>query len=221
LERLKVRSHESTVGRPAGADLTGYKVEVTDGGIDKHSADVGDVTPTRTSSSPRPITPSTSRTSSGLPALDAAGDPLRALAGRGWDIVLATWAGGAELSALPGATGPVEVILGAAGAEDTADGKTAPDLIRQARELAGAPGERAVFVGDRVWDIKAAVRGGVTPVAGCRTGSLARTRGPRAPGDVPGSRRPPRTLGHLGLRRPGVTGGDGEQRPRTGVVSWW
>ncbi|MFG3266486.1 HAD family hydrolase [Streptomyces bobili] len=100
-----------------------------------------------------------------LPALDAAGDLLRTLAGRGWRIVLATSASGAELSALRRAIGADDVILGAAGADDVADGKPAPDPVGQARELAGVPSERAVFVGDTVWDMEAALRDGVTPVA--------------------------------------------------------
>ncbi|MFJ9251092.1 HAD family hydrolase [Streptomyces sp. NPDC101776] len=100
-----------------------------------------------------------------LPALDAAGDLLRALAGRGWGIVLATSASGAELAALRGAIDADDVILGAASADDVADGKPAPDPVRQARELAGVPSERAVFVGDTVWDMKAAVGDGVVPVA--------------------------------------------------------
>ncbi|WP_329269749.1 HAD family hydrolase [Streptomyces sp. NBC_01451] len=100
-----------------------------------------------------------------LPTLGAAGDLLRTLAGRGWGIVLATSASGAELSALRRGIGADDVILGAAGADDVAVGKPAPDPVRQARELAGAPSERAVFVGDTVWDMEAARRDGVTPVA--------------------------------------------------------
>jgi phosphoglycolate phosphatase-like HAD superfamily hydrolase len=100
-----------------------------------------------------------------LPALDSAGDLLRALAGRGWTIVLATSASGAELAALRRAIDADDVILGAASADDVSDGKPAPDPVRQARELAGVPSERAVFVGDTVWDMKAAVRDGVLPVA--------------------------------------------------------
>ncbi|NEA64521.1 HAD family hydrolase [Streptomyces sp. SID12488] len=100
-----------------------------------------------------------------LPALDAAGDLLRTLAGRGWKIVLATSASGAELSALRRAIGADEVILGAASADDVDQGKPAPDPVRQARELAGVPSERAVFVGDTVWDMEAALRDGVTPLA--------------------------------------------------------
>ncbi|MFJ1604528.1 HAD family hydrolase [Streptomyces sp. NPDC088253] len=100
-----------------------------------------------------------------LPALEEAGDLLRALAGRGWEIVLATSASGAELAALRSAIDADDVILGATSADDVADGKPAPDPVQQARELAGAPSERAVFVGDTVWDMKAAVRDGVVPVA--------------------------------------------------------
>ncbi|MER7922556.1 HAD family hydrolase [Streptomyces sp. NPDC096057] len=100
-----------------------------------------------------------------LPALAAAGDLLRELAGRGWTIVLATSASGAELAALRRAIDADDVILGAASADDVADGKPAPDPVQQARELAGVESERAVFVGDTVWDMKAAARDGVTPVA--------------------------------------------------------
>ncbi|WP_328826558.1 HAD family hydrolase [Streptomyces sp. NBC_00252] len=100
-----------------------------------------------------------------LPALAAAGDLLRELAGQDWTIVLATSASGAELAALRRAIDADDVILGAASADDVSDGKPAPDPVQQARELAGVPSERAVFVGDTVWDMKAAVRDGVTPVA--------------------------------------------------------
>lgn len=100
-----------------------------------------------------------------LPALDAAGDLRRTPAGRGWGIVRATSASGAELTAPRRAIGADDVLLGAAGADDVADGKPAPDPVRQAREFAGVPSERAVFVGDTVWDMEAALRDGVTPVA--------------------------------------------------------
>ncbi|WP_405834842.1 HAD family hydrolase [Streptomyces sp. NBC_01176] len=100
-----------------------------------------------------------------LPPLDSAADLLRALAARGWEIVLATSAGGAELTALRRAIDADDVILGSASADDVADGKPAPDPVAEARALAGVPSGRAVFVGDTVWDMKAAVRDGVTPVA--------------------------------------------------------
>ncbi|MFF3615057.1 HAD family hydrolase [Streptomyces sp. NPDC002580] len=100
-----------------------------------------------------------------LSAFESAAELLRALSRRGWEIVLASSAGDAELSALRRAIGADDVILGAAGADDVAEGKPAPGPVRQAREVAGVPSERAVFVGDTVWDMEAAVRDGVTPVA--------------------------------------------------------
>ncbi|MFD5814182.1 HAD family hydrolase [Streptomyces sp. NPDC127038] len=100
-----------------------------------------------------------------LPAMEGAGELLRALAGRGWEIVLATSAGGAELSALRRAIDADDVILGAAGADDVRQGKPAPDPVARARDLAGVPSGRAVFVGDTVWDMRAGMRDGVTCVA--------------------------------------------------------
>ncbi|WP_405812842.1 HAD family hydrolase [Streptomyces sp. NBC_01390] len=130
-----------------------------------------------------------------LPALDGAGDLLRALAERGWGVVLATSAGGAELTALRRAIGADDVILGAASADDVAEGKPAPDPVRLARELAGVPSERAVFVGDTVWDMKSAVRDGVAPVA-VLSGGI-----PRADLEAAGAsavyRDPADLLGHL------------------------
>ncbi|MFJ4781892.1 HAD family hydrolase [Streptomyces sp. NPDC088794] len=130
-----------------------------------------------------------------LPALEAAGDLLRALAGRGWEIVLATSASGAELSALRRAIDADDVIGGAASADDVADGKPAPDPVRLAREVAGVPSERAVFVGDTVWDMKAAARDGVTPVA-VLCGGIPRTDLESA-GAQAVYRDPADLLGHL------------------------
>ncbi|WP_406109237.1 HAD family hydrolase [Streptomyces sp. NBC_01003] len=53
-----------------------------------------------------------------------------------------------------------------ASADDVAAGKPAPDPVHQALELVGVAVTEAVFVGDRVWDMKAATRGGRTPIPG-------------------------------------------------------
>jgi HAD superfamily hydrolase (TIGR01549 family) len=100
-----------------------------------------------------------------LPALESAGDLLRSLAGRGWRIVLATSAGGPELAALRRAIDADDVIFATAGADDVPAGKPAPDPVRRAVELADAPPERALFVGDTVWDMEAASRAGVRSIA--------------------------------------------------------
>jgi HAD superfamily hydrolase (TIGR01509 family) len=100
-----------------------------------------------------------------LPALPEAGRLLRRLDGQGWNVVLATSAGGAELTALRRAIGADDAIMATTSADDVAAGKPAPDPVEQALELAGAPAERSVFVGDTVWDMRAGARAGVRCVA--------------------------------------------------------
>ena len=73
-----------------------------------------------------------------------------------WRIVLATSAGGAELTALRRAIDADDVIAGVASADDVAEGKPAPDPVQRALELAKTDPAEAVFVGDTVWDMKAA-----------------------------------------------------------------
>ncbi|MFF8018777.1 HAD-IA family hydrolase [Streptomyces sp. NPDC007929] len=96
-----------------------------------------------------------------LPALPGAGDLLRRLHRDGWTVVLATSAGGAELGALRRAIDADEAISATASADDVAEGKPAPEPVEHALELAGVPAERAVFVGDTVWDMRAGSRAGV------------------------------------------------------------
>ncbi|MEV7995212.1 HAD family hydrolase [Streptomyces sp. NPDC086077] len=96
-----------------------------------------------------------------LPALADAGRLLRRLHRDGWAVVLATSAGGAELTALRHAIDADEAITATASADDVAEGKPAPEPVEQALELAGVPAERAVFIGDTVWDMRAGSRAGV------------------------------------------------------------
>lgn len=100
-----------------------------------------------------------------LPAFEGAGDLLRALAGRGWRIVLATSASGGELEALRRAVDADEAIRNTASSDDVDEGKPSPEPVRLALELADVSAEHAVFVGDSVWDMKAATRAGVRSVA--------------------------------------------------------
>ncbi|GGQ12650.1 HAD family hydrolase [Streptomyces mutabilis] len=108
-----------------------------------------------------------------LPALPDAGELLRRLAGDGWKVVLATSAGGAELSALRRAIDADDAIDATASADDVAAGKPAPEPVEHALELAGVPVERAVFVGDTVWDMRGGSRAGVRCV-GVLCGGLPR-----------------------------------------------
>ncbi|WP_030761804.1 HAD family hydrolase [Streptomyces sp. NRRL F-2664] len=99
-----------------------------------------------------------------LPGLDRAAELLRELDRRGWRVVLVTSAGEAELTALRGAIGADDAITATASSDDVSAGKPAPDPVRQGLELAGAAAGDAVFVGDTVWDMKAATRAGVSCV---------------------------------------------------------
>ncbi|WP_225825770.1 HAD family hydrolase [Streptomyces naphthomycinicus] len=96
-----------------------------------------------------------------LPALPGAGELLRRLHGAGWTIVLATSASGSELGALRRAIDADDAITDTASAEDVTEGKPAPEPVEHALELAGVPAERAVFVGDTVWDMRAGSKAGV------------------------------------------------------------
>ncbi|MDX3112050.1 HAD family hydrolase [Streptomyces scabiei] len=108
-----------------------------------------------------------------LPPLRDAGSLLRRLHDDGWTVVLATSASGPELSALRSAIDADDVIAATASADDVEEGKPAPEPVRHALELAGAPAEQAVFVGDTVWDMRAGRRAGVRCV-GLLSGGIPR-----------------------------------------------
>ncbi|MFF1549079.1 HAD family hydrolase [Streptomyces sp. NPDC058291] len=108
-----------------------------------------------------------------LPPLRDAGALLRRVHDAGWTVVLATSASGAELSALRSAIDADDVIAATASADDVEQGKPAPEPVEHALELAGAPAEQAVFVGDTVWDMRAGRRAGVRCV-GLLSGGIPR-----------------------------------------------
>ncbi|WLW50026.1 HAD family hydrolase [Streptomyces sp. YU58] len=109
-----------------------------------------------------------------LPALPDAGRLLRRLHRDGWTVVLATSAGGAELSALRRAIDADDAIADTASADDVSEGKPAPEPVEHALVLAGVSAEHAVFVGDTVWDMRAGSRAGVRCV-GVLCGGIPRT----------------------------------------------
>ncbi|KDN87568.1 HAD family hydrolase [Kitasatospora cheerisanensis] len=108
----------------------------------------------------------------GLRAFDGAADLLRACAGRGWRVVLCTSASGRELDVLRGALDADDAVFAVTDSDSVAVSKPAPDLVHSALERASAPAGRAVFVGDSVWDVRAANRAG-TPCVGVETGGFA------------------------------------------------
>lgn len=100
-----------------------------------------------------------------LPALEGARELLHAFDGRGWRVVLATSAGGGELGALRRAIDADDVIAGIASADDVSSGKPAPDPVRHALDIAECGPDEALFIGDTVWDMRAASRAGVRSIA--------------------------------------------------------
>ncbi|MEX0168311.1 HAD family hydrolase [Streptomyces sp. LMG1-1-1.1] len=108
-----------------------------------------------------------------LQAFDRAADLLRALADDGWRIVLVTSAKDRELTALRRALDADDVVTATATADDVERGKPAPDPIEHALSLVDVDPDRAVFVGDSVWDMKAARHAGVVR-AGLLCGGIPR-----------------------------------------------
>lgn len=109
-----------------------------------------------------------------LAPLPGAGELLRQLHRDGWKVVLATSASGPELAALRRAIDADDAIDATASAEDVARGKPAPEPVERALELAGVPADRAVFVGDTVWDMQAGTKAGVRCV-GLLCGGIPRS----------------------------------------------
>lgn len=106
-----------------------------------------------------------------LRPFDGARDLVRTLADRGVRVVLSTSAAPEELEKLR-ATLDVDDLVQVTGAEDVDEAKPEPDLVHAALDLAGVPADRAVFVGDSVWDVEAAVRAGV-PCIGVLSGGTS------------------------------------------------
>jgi HAD superfamily hydrolase (TIGR01509 family) len=100
-----------------------------------------------------------------LTPLPGARELLRACAGSGRTVVLASSASGPELAALRAALDSEDIIEAATAGDDVDQSKPAPDLVREALRLSGAAPQEAVFVGDAVWDVDAAQRADVPCVA--------------------------------------------------------
>jgi HAD superfamily hydrolase (TIGR01509 family) len=91
-----------------------------------------------------------------LRPLPGAVDLVRACAGRGLDVVLASSASKRELAVLRRTLDADDVIAAATSAQDAGSSKPAPDILVAALAQSGVDRRRAVFVGDAVWDVYAA-----------------------------------------------------------------
>ncbi|MCU1442931.1 MAG: family hydrolase [Cryobacterium sp.] len=92
-------------------------------------------------------------------------DLLRMIRARDVQVVLATSAPADELERLLLALDCDDAISAVTSAEDVEQAKPEPDVIHSALRKAHVPADRAVMVGDAVWDITAAARAGVQCVA--------------------------------------------------------
>lgn len=68
--------------------------------------------------------------------------------------------------------GIVDDVDAVTSAGDVEEAKPDPDLVQTALDAVSADAERAVFVGDTVWDVEAAARAGV-PCVGVLTGGIS------------------------------------------------
>jgi HAD superfamily hydrolase (TIGR01509 family) len=107
-----------------------------------------------------------------LRAFDGARDLVTAVAQRGVTVVLATSAAPDELELLRSVLGIEDAVAEITAAEDVEAAKPEPDLIHVALQQAGVTADRAVYVGDTVWDVKACGKAGV-PCVGVLSGGIS------------------------------------------------
>jgi HAD superfamily hydrolase (TIGR01549 family) len=96
-----------------------------------------------------------------LRALPGAADLLRHCAESGLKVVLASSASAEELSALRDTLNADDAVADATTADDAEHTKPAPDVLNAALERTGLSADRAIFVGDAVWDGHAAAKADV------------------------------------------------------------
>jgi phosphoglycolate phosphatase-like HAD superfamily hydrolase len=108
-----------------------------------------------------------------LTALPDATALLRACAGRGWQVVVATSASERELEVLLKVIDADDAISAVTSSDDVDQAKPASDVVEVALRKAGAVPARSVMIGDTVWDVEAANRAGVR-CASVLTGGFSR-----------------------------------------------
>ncbi len=96
-----------------------------------------------------------------LTPLPGAAELVRTCAARGLRTVLASSASEEELAALRAVLDADDAIDVATSSDDADAGKPEPDILQAALTAADLTPERAVFVGDAVWDAAAAARTGL------------------------------------------------------------
>jgi HAD superfamily hydrolase (TIGR01549 family) len=100
-----------------------------------------------------------------LTPLPGARDLLRHLANEGAALVLATSAPTEELDRLRRVLDIDELLTARTDASDVDTAKPDPGIVQIAIDRSGRGKERAIFVGDAIWDMQAASRAGIRPSA--------------------------------------------------------
>jgi HAD superfamily hydrolase (TIGR01509 family) len=108
-----------------------------------------------------------------LSALPGARELLGKVDGIGLQVVLATSAPEDELALLRDLLDVEEIVSAVTSSEDVETAKPESDIVAVALDKAGVAADRAVFVGDAVWDIEACVRADV-PAIGLLSGGVSR-----------------------------------------------
>jgi HAD superfamily hydrolase (TIGR01509 family) len=108
-----------------------------------------------------------------LRPIEGARELLAALDERGHAVVLATSAPQHELNILLDVLEVGPDVDAVTSSEDVSSAKPDPDIIEVALDKADVPADRAILVGDAVWDVKAASRAGV-PTIGVLSGGYSR-----------------------------------------------
>ena len=98
---------------------------------------------------------------------------LKTLAEQDYIVVLATSAPEDELQILLDLLDSSDAIHATTNSDDVEVAKPDPDIVRVALKRAGVSPEEAVFIGDSVWDMKAASRAGVQPFGMLSGGTAA------------------------------------------------
>ncbi len=90
---------------------------------------------------------------------------MTACSKQGLQVVLASSASGGELAALRSAIDADDVIDAVTTADDASSSKPSADIVHVALDKGGLAPERAVFIGDAVWDVYACAKAGVACIA--------------------------------------------------------
>ncbi|MCW2714549.1 MAG: HAD-superfamily hydrolase, subfamily variant 3 [Frankiales bacterium] len=105
-------------------------------------------------------------------AFHGVADLIRACAERGLSIVYCTSGSDEDVEDFRRKIGCDDVVAAVVNSSDVESSKPAPDIVRAALDAVGVSPERAVMVGDSVFDVRAAKAAGVACI-GLRTGGIS------------------------------------------------